>query len=232
MLRTLGITLEPREIPVPPGSLLVANHVSWLDVLVLSASLPPDCRLDFVAKEEIRRWPLIGWLLARHGCLFVNRRVGRHLLGLNALIGERLARGRVVVFFPEGTTSDGAAVLPFRPALFEPAARGGHPLWPIALEYRDCSGSRCEAAAFVGAQSLWQSLLAIASARGIVAHLQVCPPIASIGLTRRDAARLAQAAVVAARLVAASRATPAPTRFAAPVPRQSEPAPAHARARC
>jgi 1-acyl-sn-glycerol-3-phosphate acyltransferase len=183
--------VEVRDPRVAPGTLLVANHVSWLDVIVLSAL----CPADFVAKAEIRRWPLLGRLLKRHDCLFVNRRVGRHLLQLNAQIGERLARGRVVAFFPEGTTTDGAGLLPFRPALFEPAVRGGHRLQAFAIAYRDCSGRRCAAAAFIGEQSLWQSLLAVASQPGIVAAVDAGASTGTAGLTRRQAASNVQAAV-------------------------------------
>ncbi len=190
-LTILGIHLEAGNHPVPPGTLLVANHVSWLDVLVLSAL----CPADFVAKAEIRRWPLLGRLAARKGALFVDRRVGRHLLRLNAEIGERLAGGRVVAFFPEGTTSDGAGLLPFRPALFEPAVRGAHPVQPFALTYRDASGRRCAQAAFIGEQTLWASLLAIASLPELVAVVVVAPPLRAAGLARNEVARRARTAV-------------------------------------
>lgn len=191
LLAILGVTVEARQLHIAPGTVLVANHVSWLDVIVLSVL----CPAQFVAKAEIRRWPLLGWLLERHDCLFVERRAGRHLLRLNAEIAERLARGQIVAFFPEGTTTDGAGLLPFRPALFEPAVRGGHRLQPFTLAYRDFSGRRCEAAAYLGKQSLWQSLLAIASQRGITVSVVASPAIAVSNLTRREAARLAQAAV-------------------------------------
>lgn len=191
LLAILGIEVEARHLRIAPGTLLVANHVSWLDVIVLSML----CPADFVAKAEIRRWPLLGWLLERNDCLFVERRIGRHLLRLNAEIGERLARGRIVACFPEGTTTDGAGLLPFRPALFEPAVSGGHRLQPFALAYRDSAGRRCEAAAFTGQQSLWQSLLAIAAQRGITASVVARPRIVVSNLTRREAAYAAQATV-------------------------------------
>ena len=210
LLAILGVRLDAAAVRVAPGTLVVANHVSWLDVFVLSAI----CPATFVAKSEIRAWPLIGWLLARHDTLFVQRRIGRHLLHLNETIGARLAAGEIVGFFPEGTTTGGADLLPFRPALFEPAVRGAHPARPFVLAYRDASGRRCEEAAFVKQQNLWQSLLAIISLPGIVASVGTCPPIPTQGLTRRDAARRAQAAVQA-RLCGGSnlpeRQKPAPT---------------------
>jgi 1-acyl-sn-glycerol-3-phosphate acyltransferase len=197
LLAILGIELEMRDLQVSPGTVLVANHVSWLDVVVLRARLPSNCAVDFVSKAEIRRWPLIGWLLEHSECLFIDRRVGRHLLLLNAQIGKRLARGRTIAFFPEGTTTDGTGLLPFRPALFEPAVRGAHPVQALALAYRDRRGEHCQAAAFIGRQNFLQSLLAIASQSGIVASINACPTIATAGLSRREAARRAQDAVQA-----------------------------------
>ena len=114
---------------------------------------------------------------------------------MNEKIAERLARGRVVACFPEGTTTDGSAMLPFRTALFEPAVRGAHPIQAVALAYRDASGRRVDAAAFVGKQNLLQSLLEVSRHTGIIATASAGPAIVAAGLTRREAARLAQAAV-------------------------------------
>lgn len=191
LLEILDVRLEARSVPVGPGTLLIANHVSWLDVIVLTA-LVPGC---FVAKAEIRRWPLIGWLLERNSALFLDRRVGRHLLDLNAQIAAHLAAGEVVAFFPEGTTTDGTGLLPFRTALFEPAARGGHRIRPFAIAYRDGSGRRCAAAAFVGRQSLWASLCDIAAQSGVTAWIEACDEIAAERLPRRELARRAHSAV-------------------------------------
>lgn len=191
LLEILGVRVEVQDFRIAPGALLVANHVSWLDVIVLSMLFPAD----FVAKAEIRHWPLLGWLLERNDCPFVNRRIGRHLLRLNAEIGERLSRGRVVAFFPEGTTTVGVGLLPFRTALFEPAMRGAHQVQAFTLAYHDLSGRHSDAAAFIKQQSLWQSLLSIASQPGMVASVSTGPAFAAAGLSRREAARLAHAAI-------------------------------------
>ncbi|MBC7802915.1 MAG: 1-acyl-sn-glycerol-3-phosphate acyltransferase [Candidatus Parcubacteria bacterium] len=191
LLAILGIRLRAGRLGVAPGTLLVANHVSWLDVVALSAL----CPANFVAKRELRRWPLIGWLLERHGCLFLDRRVGRHLLSLNAQITAQLAAGEVIAVFPEGTTTNGASLLPFRRALFEPVARGGHRVQPFVLSYADAAARRSEAAAFIGEQSLWASLVAIASLPELTISVVRCPSFAGTGLTRREIARRAQGAI-------------------------------------
>jgi 1-acyl-sn-glycerol-3-phosphate acyltransferase len=195
LLALLGVRLDARLFRVRPGTLLVANHVSWLDVLALGALVPGNCAVTFIAKKEIRSWPLIGRLLEQNDALFVDRRAGRHLLRLNQEIASRLAAGGIVAVFPEATTTDGAGVLPFRPALFEPAVRGAHRVQPFALAYRDAMGGRCEEAAFIGQQSLWESLLAVASVPEIVVSVDACATIQAGGLTRREAARYAQTAV-------------------------------------
>jgi 1-acyl-sn-glycerol-3-phosphate acyltransferase len=188
LLRILGVRLDVRAVRVQPGSLVIANHVSWLDAVALHAALP----LAVVAKADARQWPLLGRLLERNDTLFVRRRPSRDLLRVNREIAARLARGESVAAFPEGTTTDGASVLPFRPALFQPAVAGGHPLHALALVYRDGAGWRCAEAAYIDDMSLWQSLWRIAALKGLCIELRCCGARASAGLRRREAAALAQ----------------------------------------
>lgn len=191
LLRILGARLDLRAVRVARGSLVVANHVSWLDAVALHAALP----VAIVAKAEARRWPLLGRLLERNETLFVERRPSRDLLRVNREIAARLARGESVAVFPEGTTSDGARVLPFRSALFEPAVAGGHTVHALALVYRDGDGRRCAAAAYIDDMSLWQSLWRIAGLRELRIELRCCGKRAGGGLRRREAAALARAEV-------------------------------------
>lgn len=183
LLEILGIRLDAGALAIAPGSLVVANHVSWLDAVALRALLDAT----FVAKVEVRRWPLLGWLLERNGTLFIERRPCRDLLRTNAEVAALLARGKSVAAFPESTSTDGAGVLPFKPALFEPALRGGHPVRALALTYRDA------AVAFVGDTTLWQSLCAVAAVSGLSVKVQDCGEVAAPD--RKQAARLAHAAV-------------------------------------
>jgi 1-acyl-sn-glycerol-3-phosphate acyltransferase len=191
LLRMLGARLDVGAARILRGSLVVTNHVSWLDAVALHAAIP----VAIVAKAEARRWPLLGRLLARNDTLFVERRPSRDLLRVNRAIAGRLARGETVAAFPEGTTTDGTRVLPFRPALFQPAVAGGHPLHALALMYRDGAGRRCAAAAYIGNMTLWQSLWRIAALTHLRIELRCCGAHASAGLSRREAAALAWAAV-------------------------------------
>ena len=191
VLAILNVRLTAEATPVAAGSLLVVNHVSWLDAVVLALVGATAT----VAKSETRRWPLLGRMLERNDTLFVERRPTRALLAVNAEIGARLARGEAVAAFPEGTTTNGAGVLAFRTALFEPAVRGGYAVQALALAYRDAAGRRCAQAAYVDDMSLWESLCRIAALPGLEARVDRCGVLSGAGRTRREAARLAHAAI-------------------------------------
>jgi 1-acyl-sn-glycerol-3-phosphate acyltransferase len=191
MLTALGVRLDAEPLDITPGSLVVANHVSWLDALALRALLDAT----FVAKVEVRHWPVLGWLLERNGTLFIERRPCRGLLRVNAQVAARLARGESVAAFPEGTSTHGTGVLPFKPALFEPAVRGGHPVRALALAYCDGNGKCSAAVAFVGDTTLGQSLWAVAAQSGLVVKIRDCSPPDMTGVNRKQAARVAHAAV-------------------------------------
>ena len=117
--------LTPRAIgPVPADGLLVCNHLSYLDILVL-ASITPAV---FVAKREVKKWPIFGWFASRGGTVFIDRERRSHVGPVTQEIEEVLKRGVLVVLFPEGTSSGGETVLPFKSSLLEPATQSIHPL--------------------------------------------------------------------------------------------------------
>ncbi len=111
--------------------LRVANHVGWADILVLGAALEGS----FVAKSEVRAWPLLGWLARRHGTLFVDRARRRDAGRQGDTLRERLAAGGSVVLFPEGTTGDGLAVRPFKPALLAAVEGGDTLVQPVTIAW-------------------------------------------------------------------------------------------------
>lgn len=115
----------------PESGLLVCNHLSYLDILLLGAMTP----CVFVAKSEVRHWPMLGWFARRAGCLFVNREKRGDVARINQQIQQALDQQVVVVLFPEGTSSDGQSVLPFRSSLLQPAVQGNHNLTVGRLSY-------------------------------------------------------------------------------------------------
>jgi 1-acyl-sn-glycerol-3-phosphate acyltransferase len=175
-------------------ALIVCNHVSWLDIFVINAFRP--CR--FVAKSDIRGWPVLGWLCDRAGTIFIargrQRDVRRIFQGLVASIhaGERVA------FFPEGTTAAQGTVLPFHANLFEAAIDAGVPVQPYALRYYDRAGRPHPAADFTGDTSFVDSMLTILRHRDLRAELIVLPQIDSAGAHRRELAATAREAIAGA----------------------------------
>lgn len=193
MLDAIGLELQVVGETIAPGALLVGNHVSWLDILVVASRTPAV----FVAKSEVRCWPAIGWLAARAGTLFLRRSSGRSLLEVKNRVAALLLEGRAVAYFPEGTTSDGAGVLPFRSGLLQSAVDGNRAVQPIAIGYCDGQGRRSAAAAFVDGMTLWRSIVAVCGSGGISARVVVAAPLASSGRTRKALAREAHDTVEA-----------------------------------
>ena len=127
----MGLRRVAVGTPMQGGGALVANHVSWLDIFVLNAG---GC-VVFVSKAEVAGWPGIGWLARATGTLFVTR--DRHAAGQDvARVRDRLALGQTLVFFPEGTSTDGQRVLPFKATLFAPLIAMEMPVQPVTLSYR------------------------------------------------------------------------------------------------
>lgn len=193
LLVILGLRLQLEGAPIAPGAMLVANHISWVDIFVINAASPSA----FVSKAEVRSWPLIGWLAARNDTIFLRRGSRGHARIINAEIAALLDAGRNVAIFPEGTTTDGSHVLHFHAALLQPAVASGHAVQPLALRYRNPDGSHSRAPAYDGELSLGQCTANIIAARELVARVTVSAPIETAeGIDRRSLAQQARAAVM------------------------------------
>jgi len=192
LLFLLGVHLEPARLnaagPVRAlDGLIVSNHVSFLDIFVINALAPAA----FVCKEDVARWPLIGWLCRGSETVFLARGNRSAAYRVHRQIVARLRAGERMVVFPEGTTSTGDRVLPFHGALFQSAIDAGVPVVCLALSYHDRRGWPTEAAAYTGDLSLLRCLWQIAAAGGLRADLQVLPPLTGLA-GRRHLAQHAQ----------------------------------------
>jgi 1-acyl-sn-glycerol-3-phosphate acyltransferase len=180
LLRLLGIRLMVHGQMAPGGQMIVANHVSWLDIFAILALHPTR----FVAKAEIRDWPIAGWLANAIGTFYIRRGKG----GARPLLEKLepfLAGGGCVVIFPEGTTTDGQQVLPFHSRLFSAASASGRPIQPVALRYsRDDRGR--DLAPFIGEDDLVRHILRLLAARGLVIEMHVLPPLTQTQDIPRD----------------------------------------------
>ncbi|QOV40371.1 1-acyl-sn-glycerol-3-phosphate acyltransferase [Streptomyces ferrugineus] len=175
IVRAAGVRVRVDGGAAPDGGLLlVANHVSWLDIPLLAAVRPAR----MLAKSEIRDWPVAGWLTARSGALFIDRDRIRALPETVARIAGALRAGEAVTVFPEGSTWCGRAQGRFRRAAFQAALDAGVPVQPVRLRYRVAGGAPGTAAAFVGEDPLLASVWRVARARELVAEVEVLEPIA------------------------------------------------------
>jgi 1-acyl-sn-glycerol-3-phosphate acyltransferases len=198
MLRTLGIRLHVTGTPPSGAALLVANHVSWADPFVLIACYP----VHFVAKAEIRRWPVFGWLAAQAGTIFIKRERQRDLADVARAFVSHLTDGSAVGMFPESTTSDGTKLLPFKPGLFQVAVSTAADCYPVALSYDRRAAIWVDDMGFLS--SLWQ----VMAQPRITASVSFCPAIRYQGQHRRDLAVASEAAIANALSLPAPRIPP------------------------
>lgn len=198
LVRAMGVRIDADLTHVTPGAMIVANHISWVDVFVINAVLPSA----FVAKSEVRRWPLLGWLAEKNDTIFMQRgrRCDAHLT--NDRIARMLARGKHVAIFPEGTTTDGLGVRHFHAALLQPALQAGRPVIPAAISYWEHDAQRSLAPRYDGDITFGQCLWATLSQRRLIARLTTTPALGMNGEDRRQVAELARMAIAgAARMV-------------------------------
>lgn len=183
MLRIMGVQLEVRgQAPAAGPCLVVANHISWLDILVINAAQP----VRFVSKADVLRWPLLGSLVAGAGTLFIERESRRDAVRMVQLMAERLQAGDRVAVFPEGTTGDGRGLLPFHPNLLQSAIAADAPIVPVALRYvKANSQERHDAPVFVGSTTLVASIWTTLRARELTAVVHYTEPQTAQGRDRR-----------------------------------------------
>jgi 1-acyl-sn-glycerol-3-phosphate acyltransferase len=193
----IGILIEGEQ-PVhgKGGCLIVANHVSWLDIIVMNAIHPSR----FIAKSEVRDWPVIGWLCRRCGTVFIERASRKDALAVNRSISELLGQDVSIGLFPEGTTTEGKQVGPFYSALIQPAIDAGARVLPMALRYQDMDGEAEFAAAFIGDMTLTQSIWNILRCKQQNALVVFTPAMATANANRRVLAQAAHGAIAQALL--------------------------------
>ena len=169
-LRRLQIDVRV-EGAFPARGLLVSNHMSYLDILVYSSVAP----CVFVSKKEVQSWPIFGQMARMAGTVFIDRSRAADTRRVNLEMRDALATGAVVVLFPEGTSSDGTGLLPFRPALFDAPVRTGENITPAHLSYEVSDGVPENDVAYWGPMSFFPHLLKLLSKTGIRARIRFSP---------------------------------------------------------
>ncbi|MEV0757113.1 lysophospholipid acyltransferase family protein [Streptosporangium sp. NPDC050280] len=220
VLRAVGVRIEVRRgfafmagsvagpCPVVDGSsgaapLVVANHVSWLDPLVMAAVLP--CRV--LAKQEVRAWLVVGLLATGSGALFIDR---DRLSALPEAVGDvaaALADGHPVAAFPEGTTWCGRGMGSFRPAVFQAALDAGAPVRPVAIRYLEGENVLASGPVYVGDDLLWASIRRVVAVRRLTVEVTMLPPVR--GRDRGELAWAAESSVASVLVAGAAHSVPA-----------------------
>jgi len=186
LLALLAIQFEVKGEPPKSGPmLLVANHISWLDIVLLLAT--GHCR--FVAKAEIAHWPLLGLLSRGVGTLFIARESSRDALRVVHHMAEELRAGEILAIFPEGTTSNGLQLLPFHANLFQAAISAHAPVQPVALRFMEvATGQLSLAPCYIDDDSLMDSIWRTLKSPPLCATLRFGKPQLSEGRERRKLA--------------------------------------------
>ena len=194
LMRIFGFRLRRFGTPLPDPAMFVANHVSWVDIEMLHSQR----MMGFVAKQEIRGWPLVGWLTARGETIFHQRGSQESMGGVMHAMLARLQAGRPVGVFPEGRTRDGSEVGPFHARIFQPAVEAGVPVQPVALRYGP-RGSAQTVVAFGARESFFANFRRLLGEPPRSADICFLAPIAAGELEGRSKiAELARERIVAA----------------------------------
>ncbi|MFE1570835.1 lysophospholipid acyltransferase family protein [Comamonas odontotermitis] len=184
MLRHAGVELQVLgQVPSQGPLLLVANHLSWLDIPAIHAS--KHCR--FVSKSDVKAWPVIGSLASAAGTLFIERTSRRDAMRTVTRMEEAIRSGDMVAIFPEGTTGDGSELLPFHANLLQAAIAAESAVQPLGLCFYDKrTGQMSRAPSYVGDESLLGSIWRTVTAPPLVAQLRYGVPQDAQGRNRRD----------------------------------------------
>ncbi len=172
-------------------ALIVANHVSWMDIFVINSW--QACH--FVAKSDIRSWPIAGWLSAQAGTIFLARGKQREVRRIYEGLVHQLRENKRIAFFPEGTTGAQGNLLPFHANLFEAAIEAQVPILPFAVRYVDAQGNLHPAADFIGEMTFAESMKLILKSGGMRAELIQLPSIPTDRAHRREVAQRAREVV-------------------------------------
>jgi 1-acyl-sn-glycerol-3-phosphate acyltransferase len=194
MLRLCGMRLVVHNdgARLDRGALVVANHISWIDIYVINAWRPTP----FVSKAEIRNWPLVGWLAQQLDTVFIQREKRSDAKRIMHELADRLSAGELMCVFPEGTTSNGLALLPFHANMFQAAVSASAPVQPLCIMYEDAQGRQSTAPAYIDDLSLADSLNLLLRGGPLTAHVYVGAPLAP-GADRRTLAAEAEAVIAA-----------------------------------
>ena len=200
LCRLLGLRIRCVGKVADSPVLLVANHISWHDIVVIQSLAPTG----FIAKHEIRSWPIIGWMAYRGNTLFIRRGQRESFQQIKRDMMQRLSNQQSLVVFPEGCTSAGESVLPFRSRLYEPAIEVDVPIQAVAIHYHSAD-MPLKGLAFVDNESFLRHAIRVLGAKTIDVTVHFCEPVVAAQRQRRELAGITHDKVTAAYTESISR---------------------------
>ena len=193
MMRIFGLRVRRYGTPLPGAVMFVANHVSWIDITLLHSQR----WMGFVAKSEIERWPLIGWLARRGGTIYHQRGNHDSLHGVMHVMVQRLQQGQAIGVFPEGRTTGGEAIGVFHARIFQPAVAAGVPAQPVAIKY-GAKGCAQTTVAFASNESFLGNFLRLLGEPARVTEVHFLEPVGASDDGRRRMADTCRERIIAA----------------------------------
>jgi len=163
----------PPENQVMMSTMVVANHISWTDIYALNSIVP----LQFIAKSEIKSWPIFGYLARKTDVLFIERNKHQHATHIVYQSASRLMQGDNLCLFPEGTTTDGTTIMPFKSSIIQAAIHANATIHPVAIRYPSLDGNVNTGMAYAGDTTMKESILQILSQKESVVELHFLAPI-------------------------------------------------------
>ena len=164
------------------GVMFVANHVSWADIHALNSMIP----LRFVAKSDIKDWPIFGYLVTKANTLFIDRSKRQAAGRIVETVSNSLKAGDNLCYFPEGTTSDGTHMFAFKSSVLQAAINAKSQIWPVAIRYINTDGSINTEMAYAGDTSMIDSMRQVIAQKNALVELHFLAPMQAYGRNRRE----------------------------------------------
>lgn len=180
-IRVITLGHIPSGTP-PTGTMLVANHISWADIHALNSVVP----LRFIAKSEIKTWPIFGYLATKANALFIDRTKRHDAARIVNATARSLEDGDNLCIFPEGTTTDGTEIKPFKSSVIQAAIHANAVIWPVAIRYPRPDGTTNIEVAYAGETTLKESMQQILNQRHPIVELHFLEPIYTKDLADKD----------------------------------------------
>ncbi len=162
--------------------MIIANHISWLDIHAINSILP----LTFIAKSDIKNWPVLGYLISKGNVLFIERGKRHHATRIVDITTRHLKTGDNLCLFPEGTTTDGTTIMPFKGSVVQSAIAAQSTIWPLAIRYPHPAGGINTALAYAGETTMAQSMRQLLRQKRPVVELHFLTPIVTAELAEHQ----------------------------------------------